>query len=129
MFEDLIAWPITSNRLEWEGKQVLRDLAGEPHLLFRLRISGAFFRERSAEPFVQIGKLRSRFVRIAPDGQSADAYFDQPPPSEAVVEFGYDHQVYLRLDRGFDIRHTIRLKRALLPANVRNVDRFANLLD
>jgi hypothetical protein len=129
LFNDLIDWPIVSDRLQWEGKQVLRDLAGEPHIFFRLKLSGTFFPERSSEPFVQIGKLRSRFVRIAPDGLSANAYFDQSPPSGGVVEFGYGSQVYLRCSRRFESGNIARLNRALLPANVRNLDRFAQALE
>jgi hypothetical protein len=129
MFEDLIEWPIVSERLQWEGKQVLRDVAGEPFLLFRLRVAGTFFPERAAEPFVRIGRLRSRFVRIAADGQSADAYFDEPPPQEGMVEFGYGADVYLRCRRPFVEGATGRLKRALMPANVRNLERFARTLE
>ena len=129
LFSDLIDWPIVSDRLQWEGKQVLRDLAGEPHISFRLTLSGTFFPERSSEPFAQIGKLRSRFVRIAPDGLSANAYFDEPPPPEGVVEFGYGSQVYLRCGRTFKSSVIVRLNRALLPPNVRNLDRFAQMLE
>lgn len=129
MFEDLIEWPIVSERLQWEGKQVLRDVGGEPFLLFRVKVAGTFFPERAAEPFVRIGPLRSRFVRIAADGQSASGYFDEPPPEEEPVEFGYGQQVYLRCRRPFTERGTGRLKRSLLPANVSNLERFARVLD
>jgi hypothetical protein len=129
MFEELIEWPIVSERLQWEGKQVLRDVGGEPFLLFRIKLAGTFFPERAAEPFVRIGRLRSRFVRIAADGQSANGYFDEPPPEEGLVEFGYGQQVYLQCGRPFTERSTGRLKRALLPANVKNLERFARVLD
>ena len=129
MFSDLIDWPITSDRLQWEGRQVLRDWAGEPHLFFRLTLSGTFFPERSLEPFAQIGTLRSRFVLIAADGLSASAYFDEPPPSEGVVEFGYGSQVCLRCGRNFDGGTMVRLNRQLLPPNVRNLDRFVRVLE
>jgi hypothetical protein len=129
MFNELIDWPITSDRLQWQGKQVLRDLNGEPYIFFELKLSGTYFPERSAEPFVNIGKLRSRFVQITSGGLSANAYFDEPPPSDDVVEFGYGSQVYLRCGRGFESSLTVRLKRPLLPPNVRNLDRFAHLLE
>jgi hypothetical protein len=129
MFEDLIEWPLVSDRLRWEGKQVLRDIGGEPFLLFRLRLTGTYFPERGAEPFVRIGRLRSRFVRIAEDGQTADAYFDEPPPEEGMVEFGYAAQVYLRCRRPFIDGAGERLRRASMPANVRNLERFAKVLE
>jgi hypothetical protein len=117
-----------SDQLQWEGKQVLRDLAGHPHIFFRLRLSGTFFAERSSEPFIQIGRLRSRFVRIAADGLTADAYFDQPPPAAGIVEFGYDNMVYLRCARQFDAGLTAKLDRLLLPANVKNLELFVPVL-
>ena len=128
LFNNLINWPIVSEQLQWEGNQVLRDLAGHPHLFFRLKLSGTFFAERSAEAFIQIGKLRSRFVRIAPNGLSVDAYFSQPPPSAGAVEFGYGNQVYLRCARRFDASVTARLDRLRIPANVRNLELFAPVL-
>jgi hypothetical protein len=129
MFEDLIEWPIVSDRLRWEGKQVLRDLVGGPHILFRLKLSGTYFPERSSEAFVRIGKVRSRFVRIASDALSVNAYFDQPPPSEGVIEFGYAQDVRLRCARRFESATIGRLSRALLPPNVRNLERFAGELE
>lgn len=129
LFNDLIDWPITSDRLQWEGRLVLRDLNNVPHLFFRLTLSGTFFAERSSEAFAQIGNVRSRFVQIAPDGLSVNAYFDQFPPFEGIVEFGYAYQVFLRCARRFDIGIVIHLIRPLLPPNVQNLDRFAKLLD
>ena len=128
MFNELIDWPIESDRLQWQGRHVLRDLHGEVQLLFRLTITGTHFPERGAEPFMSVGGLRSRFVRISPDGLTANGYFDHPPPREGPIEFGYGHRVLLRCRRGFDVRDVGLLKKALLPANVRNLDRFAALL-
>ena len=129
MFNELIQWPITTDRLQWQGRHVLQDLEGEPHFLFRLTLTGTFFPERGAEPFMQIGHLRSRFVRIAPDGLSAIGYFDHPPPTQGVVEFGFAQTVFLRCLRGFDLREVGLLRRALLPGNVRNLDRFAAMVE
>jgi hypothetical protein len=129
LFNDLIDWPITSPRLQWEGKVVVRDWKNEPHLFFRLKLSGTYFVERSSEAFIQIGKLRSKFVQIAPDGLSVNGYFDKLPPLEGVVEFGYGAQVFLVCGRKFDIGGVNRLKKALLPSNIRNLDQFAKLLD
>jgi len=129
LFNNLIDWPIVSDRLQWEGKLVLRDRAGVPHIFFRLKLSGTFFVERSSEPFMQVGGLRSRFVRIASDGLSADGYFDEPPPAEGTVEFGYARQVFLRCARSFEGGRIVRLRRDLLPAKVANLDRFAEALE
>ena len=128
MFNELIDWPITSDRLHWEGRQVLRDLDAEPHLLFRLTLSGTHFPERSAEAFMQVGGHRSLFVTITPDGLVAHGYFDHPPPAVGPIEFGYGHRVLLRCRRGFDLRDVGLLKKALLPPNVRNLERFAGMV-
>jgi hypothetical protein len=128
MFEELIQWPITSDRLQWHGRYVLRDLEGEPQILFRLTLTGTHFHARAAEPFIQIDQLRSRFVRIASDGLSVSGYFDHPPSNQGIVEFGYAQTIFLRCRRGFDFREVAVLRRALLPGNVRNVDRFAQVL-
>lgn len=129
LFNDLIAWPITSDRLQWEGRLVLRDWHSLPHLFFRLKLTGTFFAERSSEAFAQIGNVRSRFVQIAPDGLSVNAYFDQLPPFDGIVEFGYAYQVFLRFPRPFNIGIVHHLTWALLPPNVPNLERFAKLLD
>ena len=128
MFTDLIDWPLTSDRLQWQGKQVLRDVHNEPHLLFRLRLNGTHFDERAEEAFMNVGGLRSRFVEISSDGLTADGYFDHPPPLFGDVEFGYGHQVLLRTYRGFHRPDVPLLKRALLPPNVQNLDRFEAFL-
>ena len=44
-------------------------------------------------------------------------------------EFGYGQRVYLRCRRPFEVGSTGRLKRALLPANARNVERFGRVLE
>src|SRR5258708_11297954 len=129
LFNNVIDWPIVSEQLRWEGKLVLRDRAGSPNIFFRLKLTGTFFVERSSEPFMQVGGLRSRFVRIASDGLSADGYFDQPPPAEGAVEFGYTRQVYLRCATSFERGRIVRLKRDLLPDRVANLDRFAEGLE
>jgi hypothetical protein len=129
LFNDLIDWPITSPRLQWEGKLVVRDWKNAPHLFFRLKLSGTYFVERSSEAFVQIGNLRSKFVQIAPDGLSVNGYFDKLPALEGLVEFGYGHQVFLICGRRFDIGTVARLKKALLPSKVRNLNEFAKLLE
>ena len=46
MFNELIDWPIESDRLHWQARHVLRELHGEVQLLFRLTLTGTHFPER-----------------------------------------------------------------------------------
>jgi len=128
MFQDLIDWPLTSDRLQWQGKQVLRELRNEPHLFCRIRITGTHFEQRGLEAFMNVGSLRSRFVEISADGLTADGYFDHPPPIVGDVEFGYGHTVLLRCRRGFNRPDMKLLRRALMPPNVQNLERFESFL-
>ena len=57
MFNELIDWPIESDRLHWQASHVLRDLHGGVQLLFRLTLTGTHFPERGAEPFMSVGGL------------------------------------------------------------------------
>lgn len=124
MFLDLIDFPIESERLHWEARQVLRDLHQEPHLLIRVKLTGTFFPQRAEEPFVRVGEVRSRFVEIAEDGQSISAYFDEPVPPRGFVEFGYGDEVLLRVPRRFSLDAVRMLDPKRLPANTRFLDRF-----
>jgi|ERR1700736_2134925 len=118
MFSDLIEYPIESPKLRWEARQVVRDLHHQPHVLLRLKLTGTHFPQRALEPWVQVGRVRSRFVQIAPDGLSATAYFDRLPRGGAV-ELGYGPDVYLRFSQPFVAEpvHALDVKR--LPANVK----------
>ncbi len=124
MFLDLVDLPIESERLHWEGRQVLRDLDNEPHLLMRVKLTGTFFPQRSEEPFVRVGEVQSRFVEIAEDGQSVNAYFDQPLQPRSVVEFGYGNEILLRVPQRFSLDRIQVLDPQRLPANTRFLDRF-----
>lgn len=124
MFMNLIEFPIESERLQWEARQVVRDLYNQPHLLMRVKLTGTFFPQRAEEPFMRVGKVRSRFVVIADDGQSASGYFDEPPPERDLVEFGYGDQILLRATRRFSMDGVRPLDPKRLPAKTRFLDRF-----
>jgi len=124
MFIDLVKFPIESERLQWNVRQVLRDLYQEPHLLMRLKLTGTHFPQRALEPFVTVGKIHSRFVEIADDGLSACAYFDKPLPHEGRIEFGYGKETLLRFPKPFDHEAVELLDPERLPENTRNVERF-----
>ena len=124
MFMDLIEFPIVSERLKWEARMVVRDLDHEPHLLIRIKISGTHFQLRALAPFVSVGKVRSRFVTIADDGLSACAYFDQPLPARATIEFGYGGDTFLRFHKLFDSGAFALLDQKRIPKNTKFTERF-----
>ena len=124
MFSNLIQFPIESSQLLWEAKEVLRDVLDQPHLFLRVRLTGTHFPQRALEPYIRIGEVRSRFVLISEDGLSASGYFDQNV-QRGAVEFGYgDEPVLLRAARRFEAGPILRLDRAQLPRDVKNLDRF-----
>ena len=124
MFMDLVDFPIESERLRWEARLVVRDLYQEPYLFLRLKLTGTLFPHRALEPFVIVGKVRSRFVTIADDGLSACAYFDQPVPEGSRIEFGYGNDILLRLPRAFDPQAVEILDPKLLPRDTHFIERF-----
>ena len=104
--------------MTWTAKEVVRDLDQRPHLFIRLDVTGAYFPERALEPFVRVGRVRSRLVRIDPDGLGVRAYFDQPLPDAGAVEFGYGEQVVHRVPQPFDPTVIARLDRTRLPQTI-----------
>lgn len=124
MFIDLIDFPIESERLHLEARQVVLDLYEKPHLLIRLKLTGTYFPHRALEPFVMVGKVRSRFVEIVGDGLIANAYFDEPLSRGGRVEFGYGREVMLRFPRVLDSDTVELLDPKRLPENTRLVERF-----
>ncbi len=124
MFMDLIDFPIESNHLRWEACLVVRDLNEEPHLFMRLKLTGTHFQERALEPFVVVGKTRSRFVTISDDGLTARAYFDVQLPQGGRVEFGYGTDLLLRFPRAFDREEAALLDAKRLPSQTHFMDRF-----
>lgn len=125
MFTDLIDYPIETDRVDHETRQVLRDLDGTPHLFTRVKLTGTEFPHRALEPYVRVGDVESRFVEIDDDGTAARAYFDRPLPQGGTIEFGYDVEPpLLRLRGDVDPRATVTLDPERLPDGTRFVDRF-----
>ncbi|HFD88183.1 MAG TPA: hypothetical protein ENJ35_10990 [Gammaproteobacteria bacterium] len=112
MLRDLIEFPVVTDKVIWEARQVLRDMGEKPkpHILLRIKLSGTYFEQRALEPYVSVGKVRSLFVEISEDGLTASAYFDKPLPTEGMIEFGYGNEAMFRLKSPFD------------PDNVRVLD-------
>lgn len=125
MFTDLIDYPIETDRIDYEVRQVLRDLNEKPHLLTRVKLTGTEFPRRALEPYVRVGDVESRFVNLSDDGTIARAYFDQPLADGETIEFGYGSEPPL-----IRLRHGIRLKTLTvldldrIPDDTRFVDRF-----
>ena len=124
MFENLIAYPIESPQLKWESKMVVRDEDRQARLFVRVRLTGTSFPIFNSIPFVRIGKVKARFVKIADDQLTVDAYFDSVVPTDASIEFGYDDQPLLRFPNAFHAGRVNRLDNTRLPANLRYQDQL-----
>jgi hypothetical protein len=109
----------STQELDWDVREVLRDIEQRPHLFTRITLSGTYFPQRALEPFVAVGRARSRFVDISEEGLSARAYFDTPLPKTGRIRFGYGNQIMLRFPRSFSRDDVQRLDPARLPENVR----------
>jgi hypothetical protein len=125
MFQDIIEYPITSKKLQWTSKQVLRDIDDHPHLFQRFTLSGTLFPERALKPFVKIGKQVTTHVVIAADGLSANAYFDRPVADDQRIEYGYGDEVFLFFPRQTIQREVLQLDIKRIPAGTKNVEYFA----
>jgi hypothetical protein len=123
--KDIIRLPDPRKDVRLELREVLLDLHEKPHLLRRARLTGWGFQHRAQEPFMLVGDVVSRFVRITPDGLTADAYFDKPLPHADTISFGYGNIVAWDFDLEVDERRLERLERSRLPADV--VDAFSDL--
>lgn len=92
-----------------EAREVVRDLFEVPHLLVRLTITGPYFPHRAEEPFVAVGRVRSKFVNISEDGLRADAYFDKPLPKAGRVVFGHRDTIELIVPGRLQAADVVRL--------------------
>lgn len=125
MFTDLIDYPIETDRIDYEVRQVLRDIDETPHLLIRVKLTGTEFPHRALEPYVRVGDVESRFVRVSGDGTVARAYFDRPLAEGDTVEIGYGPEPPLvRLRHGIELKDLTPLDPDRLPDDTRFVDRF-----
>jgi hypothetical protein len=109
-----------AERMQWESKEVIRDLDNAPQLFERITLSGPTFEQRGMAPFVRVGDLRARIVDIDQDGLSVKAYFDQDLPDDQPIEFGYHGEgVIYRFPTNYRARRISRIERKLLPKEVR----------
>jgi hypothetical protein len=115
-FEEIIRLTEPKPSVKAEIKEVVRDVAEQSHVFIRVRLSGWHFPERALEPFVVIGKVVSRFVRIGPDQTTADAYFDVDLPAADRLSFGYGKVISWDFEVAVDPKQIGRLDRARLPA-------------
>lgn len=113
--QDLIRLPDPRRDVRISVREVVRDLSGKPHLLVRVRLTGWGFQHRALEPFVVVGDVVSRMVRIDRDGLAANAYFDQPLPPARRVSFGYGNVIHWDFDLPVDPDRVERLDRRRIP--------------
>jgi hypothetical protein len=99
----------------WTAKEVVRDIDEHPSLFLRLELTGPYFGARALEPFVLVGRVRSRFVRIDQEGLRALAYFDRRLPEDGEVAFGWGEEALYLFPRRFDLSGVARLDRGRLP--------------
>jgi hypothetical protein len=119
---DIIRLPDPRKHVRLELREVLLDLHEKPHVLMRARLTGWHFQHRAEEPFMVVGEVVSRLVRLAPDGLTADAYFDKPLPRAKRVSFGYGRTIAWDFDLDVDPSRAPRLERDRLPKGA--VDRL-----
>jgi hypothetical protein len=124
MFQNLLQYPIESPLLHWESKVVIRDVDNEPQLYVRLKLTGTTFPIYDTIPFVRVGEVKGRFVQIADNGLTVNAYFASAVPNEGAIEFGYDDKVLLRFPRKFQSRDVIKLDNARLPRKLQYQERL-----
>jgi hypothetical protein len=129
MLHETIGPELGHREPEWEGRQILRDLDGRPHLLLRLRLVWGYFPRRDGIPFVRVGRARARWIEIAEDEESVRAYFDRVPADGAPIEFGYGRTVRFTLRRRFRRDDVSELDPRLIPPGTGNLDRFSPALD
>jgi hypothetical protein len=124
---DIIRLPDPGDNVQLELREVVIELDRRPHVFMRARLTGWLFQHRAEEAFLLVGDVVSRFVRIAPDGLSADAFFDKPLPRVRDVSFGYGRTVAWEFKATVNERRVKRLDRARLPDGV--VDAFRDLVN
>jgi hypothetical protein len=124
MFQNLITYPIESPLLKWESKIVVLDHDREAGLYLRVKLTGTVFPILNSIPFVQLGKVKARFVKIADDGLSVKAYFDSALPRSGTFEFGYDDQALLRFPDPYRSGLVTRLDNSRLPRHLRYQEKF-----
>lgn len=115
---EIIRLPNPHKNPQIEIREVVRDVKKKPHIFIRVRLSGWQFPQRALEPFLLIGEVVSKFVLIAREGTTADAYFDVRPPAAKRVSFGYGKIISWDFDVAVDPSVVSPLDRARLPKGV-----------
>lgn len=113
---DVIRLPDLRENVRATVREVVRDLDGVPHVLWRLTLTGWVFPGRANKPFMLVGDAVSDFVRLTPDGV-AHGYFRRPLPAAERVSFGYGRVVKWDFDVAVD-PEVPRLDRRRLPEGV-----------
>jgi len=113
--KEIIRLPDPRLAVKAAAREVVRDMDGKPHVFVRVSLSGWHFPERAPEPFMVVGTAVSRFVLIAPDGLSADGYFDSMPDTAKQISFGYGKIVSWDFRLAFNPKKVSRLDRERLP--------------
>lgn len=117
---DIIRLPDPRENVRAHVREVVRDVAGHPTVLWRLTLTGWHFVDRDSKAFMVVGDAVSDFVRITLDGV-AHGYFGRRIPEAKRVSFGYGRVVAWDFDLDLDGK-VERLDRARLPKDV--LDRF-----
>lgn len=120
--KDIIRLPDPRERVQVELREVVQDIQDRPHVFWRLRLTGWHFEFRAQIPFAVVGNVVSHHVDLAPDGTSADAYFNRPLPAARLVGFGWGRTVAWEFPLKISPRKVAKLNRRRLPKGV--VDPF-----
>ena len=108
-----------TEKLGWEGKEVIQEIKGQAQLVERITLSGVVLERRPLAPFVRIGNVMARLVEIDEDGLHVKAYFDQNLPDNQAIEFGYQGEgVIYRFPIHYHAQNIIRLDRKRLPKSM-----------
>jgi hypothetical protein len=118
---DIIRLPDPRRDVRIALREVVYDYGGRPHVFMRARLTGWGFQQRAEEPFLLVRDVVSRFMRISPDGLTADAYFEKPLPHVREVSFGYGRTVEWDFPVTVDETPVGRLDRERLPRDVVDV--------
>ena len=124
MFYELIEFPITSKKLSWEAKEVIRDFRKTPMMFQRITLTGTLFPERALKPFVRVGESVAYYTEIARDGLKVNAYFDHPLTEGHTIEFGYGDKVFLVFPGKLQKGRIRKLDLKLIPRETKNIERF-----
>ena len=115
---DIVRVPDPRKSVKAALREVIHDVAGKPRRMVRVRLTGWHFPERAPEPFMVIGNAVSSFVRISPDGLTADAYFDKNPPAARQISFGYGNVISWDFPSRITPTRISRIDPSTLPANL-----------